>query len=82
MLQRERKLPRYLLAAAFLMVLALAAASFAPSAEARLDGGYHHESNRGEKNVYSFWDQVVKAVKVFISRSIRTGGSGPSRTCS
>ena len=82
MLQRERKLPRYLLAAAFLMVLALTAASFAPSAEARLDGGYQSESNHDEKSAYSFWAQVLKAVKVFILHSIRTGGSGPSHTCS
>lgn len=82
MLQRERKLPWYLLAAAFLMCLALAAASFAPSAEARLDGGYRHESNHTEKSTYTFWAQVLKAVKVFVLHSIGTGGSGPNNACS
>lgn len=82
MLQRERKLPRFLRAVALLMVLALAATSFAPSAEARLDGGYHHESSHTEKPAYSFWAQVLKAVKAFILHSIGTGGSGPNHTCS
>jgi hypothetical protein len=83
MLRRDRKLPQYMLAAVFLTFLALAATSFAPSAEARLDGGYHHESNHGDKNAYSFWAHIVKAVKVFIlHHSIGLGGSGPSHTCS
>ena len=82
MLRRDRKLPRYLLAAVFLTFLALATASSAPSAEARLDGGSHHETNRGEKNAYSFWAHILKAVKVFILHTMRTGGSGPTRTCS
>ena len=83
MLRRDRKLPQYMLAAAFLTFLALAGTSFAPSAEARLDGGHHYESSHSEKNAYSFWAQVLKAVKVFILRhAAGIGGSGPSHTCS
>jgi len=82
MLRRDRKLPQYMLAAAFLAFLALGATSFAPSAEARLDGGDHHENSHSEKNTHSFWAHIIKAVRLFILHPIGIGGSGPSHTCS
>ena len=84
MRQQKRKLPRYLVAATFLAFMALAATNFAPSAEARLDGGAHFERDHSEK-FNSFWANIIKLVKVIILHSGISGvvgHSGPNNSCS
>ena len=83
MLQRnKRKLPRYVVAASFIAFLSLGAASLAPSAEARLDGGSHHESTRGEKDGFGFWANIVKVFRTLIRHHVSGGNPGSGNTCS